>query len=86
MARNSAAEVCWYLPITRDQFRFSGNLTIVDEAHPDEALRKVWGRKGGGGWGPVLCGAAFCDAFAGMCMYLGLCCEWDALLFCWLAA
>jgi hypothetical protein len=35
------AEACWYFTESREQFRLGGNLTIVGEDHPDEALRKA---------------------------------------------
>ncbi|MCF4970375.1 Npun_F5749 family FMN-dependent PPOX-type flavoprotein [Nostoc sp. CMAA1605] len=35
------AEVCWYFPNTREQFRITGELTVVssDESHPLQAAR-----------------------------------------------
>ncbi len=40
---NSASEICWYFPKTREQFRISGNLTIIDENHHNQAQRvTVW--------------------------------------------
>lgn len=41
VAHSSAAEVCWYLPQTREQFRMSGLLTIVDEAGQGSAMQEV---------------------------------------------
>lgn len=35
------AEVAWYLPQTREQFRFLGRLTVVDAATEDAALQRV---------------------------------------------
>lgn len=32
------AEACWYFPKTREQFRLSGRLTLVDEGYADETL------------------------------------------------
>lgn len=34
-------EVCWYFPNTREQFRLSGLLTLVQESDPDPALSKA---------------------------------------------
>ncbi len=40
---NSASEICWYFPKTREQFRISGNLTIFDENSVDQSIRlRVW--------------------------------------------
>jgi pyridoxine/pyridoxamine 5'-phosphate oxidase len=39
------AELCWYFPDSREQFRVAGKLTLVGEDYPDDALRKA---------GPVL--------------------------------
>jgi PPOX class probable FMN-dependent enzyme len=33
-------EICWYFPITREQFRLSGQLTLVGQ-HSDETLSKA---------------------------------------------
>lgn len=33
------AEVCWYFPNTREQFRILGKLTLVGENHPDPELQ-----------------------------------------------
>ncbi len=35
------AEVCWYFPNTREQFRLLGTLTIVKYDHPDEELQQA---------------------------------------------
>ena len=39
-------EVCWYLPVTREQFRLSGKLRIVDSNSKEEewiaARRRAW--------------------------------------------
>jgi pyridoxamine 5'-phosphate oxidase len=35
------AELCWYFPKTREQFRISGTLTLVPENYPDESLLKA---------------------------------------------
>ena len=43
MAVNPAAEVAWYFPETREQYRVSGNLTIVDAASTDSAMQAVRG-------------------------------------------
>ena len=40
---NSASEICWYFPKTREQFRITGNLTIIDETHDNQTPRStVW--------------------------------------------
>jgi PPOX class probable FMN-dependent enzyme len=43
---NPWSEVCWYFPKTREQFRLLGQLTLVDETHPDETLlivrQRLW--------------------------------------------
>ncbi|GFR50131.1 hypothetical protein Agub_g12283 [Astrephomene gubernaculifera] len=39
VACNPAAEVAWYFPETREQYRIAGNLTIVDAAAGDSALQ-----------------------------------------------
>ena len=41
MKKNPWAEVCWYFPDSREQFRLGGNLEIVGPDHPDERLRQV---------------------------------------------
>jgi pyridoxamine 5'-phosphate oxidase len=34
-------EVCWYFPVTREQFRLQGKIELIDSPeHPQEALRK----------------------------------------------
>ena len=35
------AEICWYFPESREQFRIAGRLTVVGEDYPDADLRKV---------------------------------------------
>lgn len=35
------AEICWYFPDSREQFRIAGRLTVVGEDYPDAELRKV---------------------------------------------
>ena len=46
VAANPAAEACWYFTASREQYRLSGDLTIVDHAHADAALldarRAAW--------------------------------------------
>ncbi|MDJ0730972.1 MAG: pyridoxamine 5'-phosphate oxidase family protein [Crocosphaera sp.] len=38
-----ASEICWYFPKTREQFRITGNLTIIDENHENQTSRlTVW--------------------------------------------
>jgi pyridoxamine 5'-phosphate oxidase len=36
------AEICWYFPKTREQFRFAGMLHIVDALHPKESWQKAY--------------------------------------------
>jgi pyridoxamine 5'-phosphate oxidase len=36
------AEICWYFPKTREQFRFAGILHIVDGSHPKERWQKAY--------------------------------------------
>ena len=38
VAINSAAEACWYFASSREQFRISGELSIVDGDSRDEAM------------------------------------------------
>lgn len=35
------AEVCWYFPNTREQFRIAGAVRLIDRANPDEVLQKA---------------------------------------------
>ena len=35
------AEICWYFPDSREQFRIAGRLTVVGDDYPDAELRKV---------------------------------------------
>lgn len=35
------AEACWYFPETREQFRLSGSLTLVQADYPDLALQQA---------------------------------------------
>jgi pyridoxamine 5'-phosphate oxidase len=61
-AANPAAEVAWYLPITREQYRISGRLDVIKEDRRDAELaaarRRAWvnmsdaGERAGGGWMP----------------------------------
>lgn len=40
---NSSSEICWYFPKTREQFRISGNLTIIDKNNVKQSIRvRVW--------------------------------------------
>lgn len=40
---NPAAEICWYFPKTREQFRLAGHLTIIDQTHDNQTPRlTVW--------------------------------------------
>ncbi len=41
LAGNSWAEVCWYFPRTREQFRLGGRVTVVSEETPLESLREA---------------------------------------------
>lgn len=34
-------EICWYFPITREQFRLQGHLTLVDPHTPDPTLQQA---------------------------------------------
>ena len=38
---HSWGEICWYFPQTREQFRLSGQLTLVSTDHPDQTLAAV---------------------------------------------
>jgi pyridoxamine 5'-phosphate oxidase len=46
ITQQSWAEICWYFPETREQFRLSGQLTLVGVGHPDlglqEARQRTW--------------------------------------------
>ena len=35
------AEICWYFPMTREQFRLGGRVTVVREDSDDETYRKA---------------------------------------------
>lgn len=35
------AEACWYFPETREQFRITGSLTLVQADYPDSALQQA---------------------------------------------
>ncbi len=39
IAADPRAEVCWYFPKTREQFRLSGLLMVIDEDYPDPQLQ-----------------------------------------------
>jgi len=39
--KQSWGEICWYFPTTREQFRLSGQLTLVGVGHPDVALQEA---------------------------------------------
>eukprot|EP00877_Chromochloris_zofingiensis_P008741 jgi/Chrzof1/411/Cz01g14250.t1 len=39
VAANPNAEVCWYFPNSREQYRLSGTVGVVDDAVSDEALQ-----------------------------------------------
>lgn len=53
VAQSPFAELCWYFPGTREQYRISGTLEIVSSAHPDPVLLKArvnaWKRMSDGG-------------------------------------
>lgn len=38
---NPRGEICWYFPDTREQFRLSGDLKLVDAEDPDPELQQV---------------------------------------------
>jgi PPOX class probable FMN-dependent enzyme len=38
---NSGGEICWYFPKTREQFRLSGNITIISHQNPDLDSQKL---------------------------------------------
>jgi pyridoxamine 5'-phosphate oxidase len=44
--QNAWAEICWYFPKTREQFRLAGVLNIINAEHPNEswqrAFRETW--------------------------------------------
>lgn len=40
---NPWAEAAWYLPVTREQFRFSGKTVVVSAATQDDELQQVRG-------------------------------------------
>lgn len=48
VAHNPWAEVAWYFPNTREQFRVLGKLTVVDSQTDDDVLQKV--HPGYAGW------------------------------------
>ncbi|MEL4896159.1 Npun_F5749 family FMN-dependent PPOX-type flavoprotein [Crocosphaera sp. Alani8] len=40
---HSSSEICWYFPKTREQFRITGKITIIDHKHEKEKARlTVW--------------------------------------------
>lgn len=47
VASNPLAEVAWYFPDTREQYRIAGSLAIIDDLHTDEKLQaaraRAWG-------------------------------------------
>ncbi|PNH10698.1 hypothetical protein TSOC_002538 [Tetrabaena socialis] len=53
VAANPAAEVAWYFPATREQYRIAGDLTVVDgrtaEGALQEARHRVWSSMSEGG-------------------------------------
>lgn len=59
VAGNPWAEVAWYFPDSREQFRLLGRLSVVDAATADEKLQKVrrgaWGCGGACGVGRLRC-------------------------------
>lgn len=40
--RNAEAEICWYFPKTREQFRLAGTLYIVDAGHLIESWQRAY--------------------------------------------
>ncbi|ACB50002.1 putative pyridoxamine 5-phosphate oxidase, FMN-binding [Crocosphaera subtropica ATCC 51142] len=43
ISNNAASEICWYFPKTREQFRITGTLTIIDENYDNQTARlTVW--------------------------------------------
>ncbi len=40
--QNAWAEICWYFPKTREQFRLAGMLNIVDAQHSNEGWQKAF--------------------------------------------
>jgi pyridoxamine 5'-phosphate oxidase len=36
------AEICWYFPKTREQFRFAGTIHVVDALHPKQNWQKAY--------------------------------------------
>jgi len=53
LAVNPAAEVAWYFPESREQYRLVGELQVVGSGHPDAALlaarQAAWGKMSDGG-------------------------------------
>jgi hypothetical protein len=41
VAANPAAEVCWYFPTSREQYRIAGELKVVTAEDPDQQLLQV---------------------------------------------
>eukprot|EP01026_Neomeris_dumetosa_P080893 TRINITY_DN90151_c0_g1_i1.p3 TRINITY_DN90151_c0_g1~~TRINITY_DN90151_c0_g1_i1.p3 ORF type:complete len:192 (-),score=26.57 TRINITY_DN90151_c0_g1_i1:130-705(-) len=41
IALNPSGEICWYFPNSREQYRISGNLKVVDKMHEDQELVKA---------------------------------------------
>jgi PPOX class probable FMN-dependent enzyme len=41
IALNAWGELCWYFPKTREQFRLSGPLTMIDATHSDPAWQRL---------------------------------------------
>lgn len=41
ITKQSWGEICWYFPTTREQFRLSGQLTLVGVSHPDLGLQEA---------------------------------------------
>jgi pyridoxamine 5'-phosphate oxidase len=40
--QNGGAEICWYFPKTREQFRLAGLLHIIDAQHPNERWQRAF--------------------------------------------
>lgn len=41
VAANAAAEVAWYFPNTREQYRIAGTLQIIQDANQEEDMQRV---------------------------------------------
>lgn len=50
------AEICWYFTETREQYRLSGKISVIDANAEDKAQRVIVG--------PLKCMAAICNQIA----------------------